>query len=595
MLRGAWNLWTILHPFQKSELRLTRNMNLKDLNGNTLPRQRGWKFHYDAEPFHQLTLSELKTLADTVNFKAKIGVQAGNYAFGELLTDSDHCIKNFRNAIDEHPKCWHLHEGLGKWYEEHDQREKAIKCYAEAIEVHPTHQPSVAYDHWRLVSAIKEENGDSEGAIEELKRGALTALDSEAYLYWDAMSKIHEKTGNGNVMAEVYKEAIEKHPNVCNYFWKKLANVYEQAGARELQFNTYRDAIKADPENLDEYGKLIRTLAAQIKDLCIWQPVEYMLDLGPKIDPTNAHQYYKEKGYMHMCRRQWKEAIEKFGEYARLTEDNSIYSDIGNAYLGLGETSLALTAYQQAAQDPSNMWLARTVAKVHIVDENYTQAIWIFKTTLCGLAQDPEEGHPSMFQTFDDVGPQRLFECHRNLALCYEAVDREDDMKAELEAAVESYQSVALKLDEKNDRETVFRHEARALFEVALVLEKLGRKEEAEPLLSRAVELFEKTTLDTDDEIQESEATEAVAALARVTSKEGEDGTIPDLKEKIGEMRLQRRLALQYTTDWYCFQHWKPPRQRGGMQWNRVSYVNKFKIFNGDRTYIMPWGFGHGE
>lgn len=182
------------------------------------------------------------------------------------------------------------------WYEDHDQREKAIKCCAEAIKIYPTHQLSVAYDHWSLVSAIKEEKGDSEGAIEELKKGALTALDSEAYRYWDAMSKIHERTGNGNAMAEVYKEAIQRHPNVSSYFWKELAKVYGQAGVRELQFNAYRDAIKADPENSDEYGELIRTLAVEIKDLCIWQPVEYMLDLGPKIDPTNAHQYYRERG-----------------------------------------------------------------------------------------------------------------------------------------------------------------------------------------------------------------------------------------------------------------------------------------------------------
>jgi hypothetical protein len=48
-------------------------------------------------------------------------------------------------------------------------KEKEIKCYAEAIKIYPTHQPSVAYDHWSLFSAIKEEKGDSEGVIEELK------------------------------------------------------------------------------------------------------------------------------------------------------------------------------------------------------------------------------------------------------------------------------------------------------------------------------------------------------------------------------------------------------------------------------------------
>lgn len=113
MLRGAWNLWTILHPIQKSELRSKRDKNLKDPDGNNLPRHRGWKFHYDAEPFHRLTLPELKTLANTMSFNPKIGVQACNYALGELQAYSEHCIKSFRNAIDEHPECWHLHEGLG--------------------------------------------------------------------------------------------------------------------------------------------------------------------------------------------------------------------------------------------------------------------------------------------------------------------------------------------------------------------------------------------------------------------------------------------------------------------------------------------------
>ena len=91
-----------------------------------------------------------------------------------------------------------------------------------------------------------------------------------------------------------------------------------------------------------------------------------------------------------------------------MTEDNGIYTDIGNAYLGLGQTLLALAAYQQASQDPPNLWLARTVANVYIIDENYTQVIRIFKTTLSNLAINPENSRPSMFQTFDDGGPQRI-------------------------------------------------------------------------------------------------------------------------------------------------------------------------------------------
>jgi len=106
--------------------------------------------------------------------------------------------------------------------------------------------------------------------------------------------------------------------------------------------------------------------------------------------------------------------------------------------------------------------------------------------------------------------------------------------------------------------------------------------------------LFEKTTMEGDDELQLSEAEEAAAALARVTNNDGDEvDQSPDLKETLGSMRLQRRLALPYTTDWYSFQGWKPPRRRGAREWNEVSFVNKFRITVGDRTVIMPWGLGH--
>ena len=57
-----------------------------------------------------------------------------------------------------------------------------------------------------------------------------------------------------------------------------------------------------------------------------------------------------------------------------------------------------------------------------------------------------------------------------------------------------------------------------------------------------------------DDELQQSEAEEAAAALARVSKADNADEVVqlPDSKETLGSMRLQRRLAPPYTTDWYC-------------------------------------------
>ncbi len=97
------------------------------------------------------------------------------------------------------------------------------------------------------------------------------------------------------------------------------------------------------------------------------------------------------------------------------------------------------------------------------------------------------------------------------------------------------------------DRDLVYRYHARSWFHIGLVSEKLRRKEDA------------KTSMEGDDEIQTSEAEEAAAVLARVSKGAREEvEPLPDLKESLGSMRLQMRLALPYTTDWYCAQTWGP-------------------------------------
>lgn len=58
-------------------------------------------------------------------------------------------------------------------------------------------------------------------------------------------------------MAELYEEAIKKHPSACYSFTKKLAEVYGRGGARQRQSQTYHDAMKIDLENIEEYGKEI--------------------------------------------------------------------------------------------------------------------------------------------------------------------------------------------------------------------------------------------------------------------------------------------------------------------------------------------------
>ncbi|KAK0127568.1 hypothetical protein ONS96_007099 [Cadophora gregata f. sp. sojae] len=277
-----------------------------------------------------------------------------NHAFGEFAAGSDHCIRNFHNAIDKWPECWHLQEGLGKYFEQNGRKEDAIRFYVEAMKVDTNLPLSAAFDHWKLIAESKEESGDTEGAIEAWKTGAAHVPDDAAHQYWDAMVKIREKSGNGNAMADLYKEAIKKHPSACNYFTKELAEVYARGGARQLQFQTFHSAMTIDPDNVEEYGKQIRRIALELTDRCIFQPVDFILGVGIESDPSNAAEYHKELGYAHMCRRNWMEAIDQIGTFARLTQDDWAYLDIGNAYLGPGNVQAAIASYNQAIKSKTS-------------------------------------------------------------------------------------------------------------------------------------------------------------------------------------------------------------------------------------------------
>ena len=194
----------------------------------------------------------------------------------------------------------------------------------------------------------------------------------------------------------------------------------------------------------------------------------------------------------------------------------------------------------------------------------------------------------------DDSPEQRLFRLHLQLALCYEATGKAEEAREHFEKAVGALKPITIDIDQDKARALVYRYHGRSWFHIGLVEEKLGRREDATVSLERAVFLFDKTTMEMDDETQTSEAEEAAAALARVTSKSGVAAKpVPDLKESLGSMRLQRRLALPYTTDWYCSQSWEPPRRRGWKEWNEVLFVNKFVLHQGDRIVVAPFGPGH--
>lgn len=558
-------------------------------------KSRGWQQWFSAGDAPRRDPELLEKVAAEARFDETFPVQLGNYAIALLEVGSDACVECFQEALDDLPGCWHLREGLAEYYQDKGETDKAIASLEKALETDTKEFPSSAFTHAKLVSKKRQDVGDYEGAVEAFREGLKRAANTNAVKYWNAMAEVWESQGNGNKMVDIYQEAVDKYSKAGSVYWEKLAKTYGRGGAREEEWQTWRKAIEKDPENTAKYGEEIRSLARELTSLCIWPPVPVVLEKGAVEDPDNAPEYFKQLGKAYMCQRLWKEALEQFEKYAEKKDNKWIYEDIGHAYLGLGETAKALTAYKAAVSEARPLAKALTLGYVYIIDGDYIRAIRLFKMAITQLASKEDPGRQLIdFGQVDDSNEQCLFQLHLQLSLCYEATGQMEEMKENLEKAVEALKPATTKIDQDKDQNLVYRHYARSWFHIGLVEEKLGRKEDAKTSLERAVFLFEKTSMEGDNEIQTSEAEEAAAALARVSKGEEEEAEpLPDLKESLESMRLQRRLALPYTTDWYCAQTWEPPRRRGFKEWNRVSFVNKFVICQGDRTFVLPWGFGH--
>jgi tetratricopeptide (TPR) repeat protein len=536
---------------------------------------------------------DLDSLVTATGFDKKTGIQLGNYAIALLVEGSEECVPIFQQALDQCYQCWHLHQGLAKYYEDHNDRDKAISCLEDALKVDTSQYPSAVWPHAQLVAAERSEKGDHEGAVEALRAARKQAPEKDAQQYWNAMAEIWEKQGNGNKMVDIYKEAIDAHPSSTTVYWEKMADTLYRGGAREMQWQTYRDAIKKDPENTKKYGANIREIATQLTSLCVWQPVPVILGQGAIEDPDNAVEYYEDLGKAYMAQRQWAKALEQFEKAAEKMDTKWIYRDIGHAYLGLGELDKALTAYEMVYAEATPVTRALTIGYVLVLKQDYALAASLFKSALNQLASG--DAGPSSFclGEVNDGEAQEEFRLNVQLALCYEALDRSEDAKPHLEQAVACLKPFVEEADKNKDRDLVYRHDARTYFHIGLAEERLNRREDAKASLERAIFLFEKTTLEGDDELQTSEAEEAAAALVRLQQEVGAGGKLTTLLETTDSMSLQRRLALPYTTDWYAAQNWEPPRRRGYEKWNKVSFTNKLICMYGERRVVLPWGFGH--
>ena len=533
----------------------------------------------------------------------EVGVQVANAAIA-LLAQLRHHRSSITNsevtealqwAVNVCWEQWHLHEALGYHLAEIGEVDKAIASFENALKVDTKKYPSSASLHAVMVARKRMQAGDYEGAEQAYRDGLKCANPDDTVDYWTEMANVWKGPGNVDRMIEIYREGISEAPNSGDVFWTAMASVLCGSGARQQEWHTYREAMVRDPENKRFYGSRIRGLAEELTSLCAWQLVPAILTQGPLDEPERAAPYHRALGRAYMCQRRWAEALAQFETAAELVDDKSIFVAVGHACLGLGDTARSLTAYGAAfANGGDVIKQALTMGYAHVLAGAVAQAASLFRAGIAAaLPSAPTATKVGRMLTgdVDDSLGQELFALRLQLGLCCEALGRKAEAGPLLESAVDGMGMYLKALDRDGGRGLVYRHTARTYFHVGLVEEKLGRQADARASLERAVFLFEKTAMEGDDEVQTSEADEATAALARV-SRDGADdageavAALPDLREKLGGMRLQRRLALKYITDWYCEVEWEPPRRRGKEVWNRVTFWDKRTRTFGDRRLV---------
>jgi tetratricopeptide (TPR) repeat protein len=509
-----------------------------------------WRYPSSISSSGIVNKEQLDALANMGDYNPSIGVQSGNYAFGCWYAKIDIIVPSYQSAIDEHPEWWHLHEGLGDWFNRIGDSENALKSYTEAMKHDPKNHPSSHY--WEVLASVRSDRGDIHGAVDAYRKGGQVAEENKKWWYWRQMAEIYEEQKDWESMKKVYQEAIREHPDNSKDYWVCLAEIYETCLDWKGQLGVYFSAVMADPDNMREYSKSICRLAESFAHLMLFAPAITILTAAMDGHTAELAQYQKELAGTYMAARQWDKAQELYTEIvegSRAKEFRRCSQDLAHAYLALGNTVRALALYsenyleRQAKGDYSG--LSNNGAPAHMLAGDFHTAIRLLKADITKSHSQSPSGPPDFYAAQDYM--KRFF----NLGLCYEALDRSDDAHTAFSNASNIWQEYKDEnIASDDDNATFYRNDARPMVIYGYVLEKLGRLEEAKYIYEAADRIIVATTFVGDDEPLAWEREECKRAIERVSECSGNKREMPSLLEEVGGMRLELRLSSYYRTHW---------------------------------------------
>ncbi|MDI9847777.1 tetratricopeptide repeat protein [Rhodoblastus sp. 17X3] len=388
--------------------------------------------------------------------------------------DRDQALAHFRKAAELAPENTLMLHDLAMGLHESGRLAEAAETYRAVVARDPGHIYS-----WRGLGMVARDRGDHEEALLHFRKAA--ELDPENTLTLHDLAMGLLELGRFDEATEAYRAVVAKDAGHV-FSWRGLGMAARERGDRAAALEHFRKAAALDPEN-----------TLMLHDLAMG-----LLELGRFDEATEAYRAVVAKDAGHvfswrglgMAARERGDraaALEHFRKAAALDPENTLMlHDLAMGLLELGRVDEATEAYRAVvARDPGHVFGWRGLGMSARERGDHAGALEHFRKA---AALDPE----NTLMLHDLAAGLRELGRLDEAAEFFRAVVTKDP------GHVHGWRGLGMVARERGDHAealSCFRKAAAldpsqiwTIQDVATELQKLGRPDEAEPLLGSLVE-----------------------------------------------------------------------------------------------------------
>ena len=238
-------------------------------------------------------------------------------------------------------------------------------------------------DYYFELGIRELDSGNIEKAIEAfLKAIEADPCDPRPY---NNLGIAYELAGNFNKAREAYEKAIEINPHNPSTL-NNLAGLSLLDGQPDEAVRLYESAISSDPLYIEPYLNIAR-MFMEINAFNMAEPyIRKILEINPEnIEANNI------MGIITNLTDRSEEAINHF-QAALKTDANqaSIFSNLGTAFRGIGDSKRAIIAFEKAAElNPYNITALNNLGVLYRETGNFEKAEYLFLHSIDMFPENP--------------------------------------------------------------------------------------------------------------------------------------------------------------------------------------------------------------